>query len=1829
MDTLSLIHPEISTDQNAKFAFTFALANTSNGLKVDKNFELAEKAYQSFKQTGQFPTDIGIGNAGSAINKTFQLYNDMVAEYGTDFVRELFNKKTTVGDLKKAGFNVTGEWVGTEVYGSAIIGPKIGNGFFSNLNGKFDQLTMDRWLRRTWGRWTGTLIGERPDLVSDKTKKIRDIVMRMTAEEKRSFSGLGVNIRTRTNQDVIDTANAIQKASMLPENRDVMNQTELGANLRKAGNGLAKDVDGQIEAPTAAERNRIRKVFNEALTELKQTYPEMTMADLQALLWYPEKRLYDGARSQEEFENGYEDAEAPDYANAARNLAQKLGVDSDRRSAGTARSRDVDEQGSAAESGQDQGAAEQVVETIDVGKPNTKVRPSVQRAYAALKAGQITRQEYDEAVLETIRPYEAVPAPATRDEMFEALDKRKREKIETPIGDGEEVGLRLDIPAYEQNGVWVPTLHRSGEPTSHRATASITGADFTRINQKKSLEVMEGGTKSPFAQIRGSFVNRTDAENTRLAQQYLNDPEWRQVGFDPRRHSTFYDRRTGEYIARADEVIQVGPLVLAKNATTLNVDEVLFSRRLSGSRTASRRENPENASRRQFVKRVASAAVMGAAGYKVGGYTVDALSRAPLVRGKAQPISDFVERPLPAAALDALRNNDLISALDIAVDGAPEDVVKLAAQVKALLPDASSYATEIVDGRWNVAGAVSIKGFPTLKIYPDSQESGHTATLLHEAMHLAIASRYRSISRSSAGNFEKLNISQPQARKALDQWVNIWREYRKAVNELKRDGVEISFEAEVAAGDPDELFVRALTEPETQKFLHSMDYEGKTLLERFKDWVKRYLFGSDEGVVPTWLDAAMTGATDVFDAAALDTPDFAFLNAVDSFYARDVEQALFQKRLSGQTQSYEDAADSDELMTGEASTASFTLDDETRVEKFLIKWQDKFLVLKKFEKQAAEVFGVKELPLSMRTYDAETLSAGKIKTDFDGLENEYVKPIGDLLRANDIEMDEVGSYLMAKHAPERNRYIASINPSMPDGGSGVTTAQAQAYLASAENKDALEEVAALVYKMLQANRDRLVEFGLIDEAGVDAMQEQYQFYVPLKGFAAEEDGVGGYTEPRGLPKGFSVSGKEFMSALGRDSKADNPLLWALSDVENKIVRARRNEVAQRFLKTADAVEATGSDELKVYRNPADYPLKRIKQNGEVIAKRMDAFDMADAKMDDGKTPRFMSVKENGQEFFVEIKHLPLARAMHNVGAEAFENLVGVVGKGVGALQVFQNFRRNMLINYNPSWFFINPLRDLQTGIMYSLAEESKEGGFAEGEKLTADILKGYIPAGRAYFKNLRGGKTDTDLDDFFEEYQKSGAPTGMTLTRDIDEQKRRLAAIIQEGSLKSNIRAVGNLVEDLNTSSENVVRFATFVAARRNGIAEDKAALLAKNLTVNFNRKGELSSGLNLFYLFFNAAVQGTANIAQAMAGSTASGGRTKAQIAVAGIALISYLVTEHNLMATEEDEDGESLYNDLTDYDKLMSWNIVNADGKSFTQIPLPYGYGLFHTLGRLGAEWANESTDGAGVASEIASATVHHLLPPPLGFLGSVGKVDDGVDFVQRATIDLLPDVFEPATALGFNKTHFGSPIYIEQNALMSPTPDSSRSKRTTEEVYKDTAEFFNSVTGGSLYREGGIDVSPDTMKYLIEYTLGGVGRFFNRSADVTYRAMNETSGDEVLLGDFPIFRYFNGNPSKFEDRAEYYENSKSAQQVFNEAKESRGNDLERFKDRFGSVIKLEPLYKETQKQLRALRRQRKQIEKAQADPTRAYEQIEKLEERMDALYDRFNKRYREATK
>jgi hypothetical protein len=201
--------------------------------------------------------------------------------------------------------------------------------------------------------------------------------------------------------------------------------------------------------------------------------------------------------------------------------------------------------------------------------------PELEAAIRGIAAGTTTHQQLDKLIAKhkPIKPYEFVPQPATDADAERALKPAQKPKWRAheqwPVG--RKVGLRLDIPAYETHGVWVNSVHdEEGKGDDNLKVAygphsSVKNAVFDPTPHKAE-EVGKGEKgKSSFARIKGELHHMTEDEAVEHMKTYLNHPDYAQVGFDPRRHGHFYDRKTMKPVTHSEHVVQIGPLVLAKN----------------------------------------------------------------------------------------------------------------------------------------------------------------------------------------------------------------------------------------------------------------------------------------------------------------------------------------------------------------------------------------------------------------------------------------------------------------------------------------------------------------------------------------------------------------------------------------------------------------------------------------------------------------------------------------------------------------------------------------------------------------------------------------------------------------------------------------------------------------------------------------------------------------------------------------------------------------------------------------------------------------------------------------------------------------------------------------------------------------------------------------------------------------------------------------------------------------------------------------------------------------------------------------------------------------
>lgn len=246
------------------------------------------------------------------------------------------------------------------------------------------------------------------------------------------------------------------------------------------------------------------------------------------------------------------------------------------------------------------------------GDPKIAARNKViMQAAQDLLDGKITNEEYREIVQREspIVPIEQFFEPATEAEVNNALSKDKVGLVDSPTEKGttftdskgeefevtsDEVGLRLDIPAFINNNAWVVTVHgdvtnkKTGKKTKDKAisygnVARITGVKFDfsptqaiAVATKKQDKVPFLKMRGKMAPIEGATMDERAANAKKMVEQIKNDPAWTQIGSNPFKHSGFFNRATGQPILSADEVIQIGGLVYAKNVKETTWDNPIF-----------------------------------------------------------------------------------------------------------------------------------------------------------------------------------------------------------------------------------------------------------------------------------------------------------------------------------------------------------------------------------------------------------------------------------------------------------------------------------------------------------------------------------------------------------------------------------------------------------------------------------------------------------------------------------------------------------------------------------------------------------------------------------------------------------------------------------------------------------------------------------------------------------------------------------------------------------------------------------------------------------------------------------------------------------------------------------------------------------------------------------------------------------------------------------------------------------------------------------------------------------------------------------------------------
>ncbi len=904
-------------------------------------------------------------------------------------------------------------------------------------------------------------------------------------------------------------------------------------------------------------------------------------------------------------------------------------------------------------------------------------------------------------------------------------------------------------------------------------------------------------------------------------------------------------------------------------------------------------------------------------------------------------------------------------------------------------------------------------------------------------------------------------------------------------------------------------------------------------------------------------------------------------------------------------------------------TSSLT-PEETIASRFVRQMQDKFQVLKAVQENIRKTGG--KIDDSNNAYMAEELFHGKAENDLNVMKERYVQPLAKLLADYKIAQADLDEYLYARHAPERNAHIAKINPKMPDGGSGMTNAEAAEIMQRVRNsgKQAqYDRLAGIVDDMLARRRELIREAGLEESGVVDAWQNAYRYYVPLKG--QDVDGV--VSLPR-TGKGFTIGGRESRQAMGRASRAQSPSTQAIQDLSESLIRNRKNEVGNAFLKLVQ--DNPDKDYWQVFTDDKPDTMRAIAERvdpetgetrREVVERPVPMAMMAD---------RYFTTKKDGKTYYIKLHDPRLMRAMKNMGPETSNAVIRTLGK-------VNRFLATVNTSYNPEFLVSNFIRDVQTAVMNLKAEQGRSDGKLKGlDNLSAlAVVKDSRSAMSAVYASLRG-KTLTgngaQWQKVWKEFVEDGGKTGWFNMGDLEGQQKemdRLVSLAKGGWKGQSIGAWHsflNLVEDANGAVENALRLSAYKHARDAGLSRQQAASLAKNMTVNFNRRGEQGALMNSLYMFANASIQGTANLVRTLGHLNGDGPlperlrwknlNVPQKIALATVGA-GYLLGSLNRSVAGEDDDGVNWYDKVPSHVKERNLVIMKSvfGGKAgeYWSIPLPYGYNVFFLLGH--------TAEGVAAGDLTASRAAGNVVGGILGAFSPVGS--ETSETLSGALLkNAAPTILRPFANLAMNENFMGAQIYQENMPFGTPKPDSQLGRRSTPEAYKAFASWLNAFSGGSQYRPGAVDITPESLKFWIDYISGGTGRFISKTTDAAVKSLN---GIDIPEQQVPFLGKISGEVMPYADQQKMYDRMTEVAQYHAELKSLTGAERTAFIDENNGKLLMNGLMQDTRKRLKDLRKQRDAI---YADSSLSLAQqaamVKSVERDMKVAVDRFNREY-----
>lgn len=755
--------------------------------------------------------------------------------------------------------------------------------------------------------------------------------------------------------------------------------------------------------------------------------------------------------------------------------------------------------------------------------------------------------------------------------------------------------------------------------------------------------------------------------------------------------------------------------------------------------------------------------------------------------------------------------------------------------------------------------------------------------------------------------------------------------------------------------------------------------------------------------------------------------------------------------------------------------------------------------------------------------------------------------------------------------------------------------------------------------------ESLLSRGIITKDQYNSLKPRYEYYLPLKGTSdVEADDINEYNNKK--VKNISA----LKAVEGHENVARDPLPQLLQDVYGSIMSQEQNRWRNTLLNmlrkypmpdlyhiqteyfTPIRNEKGNIIEYIPYVKIVNDKLIFVPTDEELKAKtaihKRKGLDLDIEINKRQSSEHAVTFLENGDYVTVYFTDPRIAQSINNLNVNTLPTFLDSIMKWGGKIN---RFRSQFMTTANPEFVIANVIKDFQ--------EANSNILIKEGLKYWKEFNKIYLnpELGAAIRRRLNGKKGDTEIDKYVDEFFKYGGETAYNMLPGYEQKRKDLYKEIKKINKEGNKAIlVGSKVKDwakdnlemLNKQAELRARIATYVTSRKHTKREISRSIWdAKEITVNFDKRGSWAKGFGFWQLFWNAGRQ--SNRMQIQMIKTHPG---KWAIVKSINATIGFVETVLPWLILDDDDRKNYLdkYFSITPY--LRYSNLIMGFGGELVTIPLPPAFIPSHTLGVCMAEMVLRNNepgfDPTALVIDVANAGANEWLPEFI--VDPVFDIANRKDFVISS---IVPAQLKPFAEIYDNRNFFGSPIYNDN--INEFKPAYQRIYNGTGPTYVNISQTLNNWTGGNEVDRGFIQLNPAILEHLVEGYVSGLGKF-GEKAFTTLSGNAESSKDIPVLG-----RFWRGDIEYYLDRDEkntYYRLLKQAEEYRYRRNEYR--KLNGYESEKEELKKEGELYEPILIQIRKLNRY-KRLEKNTSDPKKkekyknkqneVYKKVQQIEE------------------